>query len=314
MPVHQKTLEIRSSGRGFVDLTRRSAGSLRKRRAHGPVHGLRAAHFSQPGDPGERRSRGAARPGRWFAEIAPESRRWEHDDEGPDDMPAHARSALTRTSEVVPITRAGSRSGPGRRSISGSTARARTRGGWSCTSRGALNALRRHAILRHRRDRFHRPAPVPRARGARPPVVAMVRSPAKLGFAARKHASFPRLTWLPSPIPAPCSRLGLVVHLAGIVAADKLEDYEAVNFGASRTCSIAWSARAGGHVACCSPPRSLRPALRRPTRPGRNAIRWRRSSPTVRPKPAPKRWFYELLFRRPASGRRWCSDRRIRRP
>lgn len=39
----------------------------------------------------------------WFADLAPESRRWAHDDEGPDDMPAHARSALTRTSEIIPV-------------------------------------------------------------------------------------------------------------------------------------------------------------------------------------------------------------------
>jgi secondary thiamine-phosphate synthase enzyme len=40
---------------------------------------------------------------RWMSGLAPESRAWEHDDEGPDDMPAHARSALTRTSEAIPI-------------------------------------------------------------------------------------------------------------------------------------------------------------------------------------------------------------------
>ena len=28
---------------------------------------------------------------------------WEHDDEGPDDMPAHARAVLTKTSETLPI-------------------------------------------------------------------------------------------------------------------------------------------------------------------------------------------------------------------
>jgi secondary thiamine-phosphate synthase enzyme len=42
---------------------------------------------------------------RWFAELAPESRAWEHDMEGADDMPAHARSAITRTSESIPVTR-----------------------------------------------------------------------------------------------------------------------------------------------------------------------------------------------------------------
>jgi secondary thiamine-phosphate synthase enzyme len=40
---------------------------------------------------------------RWMGELAPVRRAWEHDTEGPDDMPAHARSALTRTSESLPV-------------------------------------------------------------------------------------------------------------------------------------------------------------------------------------------------------------------
>jgi secondary thiamine-phosphate synthase enzyme len=40
---------------------------------------------------------------RWASELAPEGRNWEHDDEGPDDMPAHARAAITKTSESIPI-------------------------------------------------------------------------------------------------------------------------------------------------------------------------------------------------------------------
>ena len=39
----------------------------------------------------------------WAADLAPESRAWIHDDEGPDDMPAHARSAITKTSETIPV-------------------------------------------------------------------------------------------------------------------------------------------------------------------------------------------------------------------
>jgi secondary thiamine-phosphate synthase enzyme len=39
----------------------------------------------------------------WLSRMAPESHTWEHDDEGPDDMPAHVRSVLTRTSEVIPV-------------------------------------------------------------------------------------------------------------------------------------------------------------------------------------------------------------------
>lgn len=39
----------------------------------------------------------------WMSDLAPESRSWEHDDEGPDDMPAHAKSAVTKTSESIPV-------------------------------------------------------------------------------------------------------------------------------------------------------------------------------------------------------------------
>ena len=40
---------------------------------------------------------------RYFAAIAPESGSYEHDDEGPDDMPAHLRSALTQTQLSIPV-------------------------------------------------------------------------------------------------------------------------------------------------------------------------------------------------------------------
>ena len=40
---------------------------------------------------------------RFFARIAPESEAYEHDDEGPDDMPAHLRSALTQSQLSIPV-------------------------------------------------------------------------------------------------------------------------------------------------------------------------------------------------------------------
>ena len=40
---------------------------------------------------------------RFFARIAPESSSYEHDDEGPDDMPAHLRAALTQTHLSIPV-------------------------------------------------------------------------------------------------------------------------------------------------------------------------------------------------------------------
>lgn len=40
----------------------------------------------------------------YFARLAPEDpHAYDHDDEGPDDMPAHLRTALTQTSLSIPV-------------------------------------------------------------------------------------------------------------------------------------------------------------------------------------------------------------------
>ena len=39
----------------------------------------------------------------YFARIAPESPEYAHDDEGPDDMPAHLRTALTQVQLTIPL-------------------------------------------------------------------------------------------------------------------------------------------------------------------------------------------------------------------
>lgn len=39
----------------------------------------------------------------YFEELAPESERYIHSAEGPDDMPAHLRAALTQTSLSIPV-------------------------------------------------------------------------------------------------------------------------------------------------------------------------------------------------------------------
>ncbi|WP_374942118.1 secondary thiamine-phosphate synthase enzyme YjbQ [Sphingomonas sp.] len=39
----------------------------------------------------------------YFARIAPESDAYAHDDEGPDDMPAHLRTALTQVQLSIPL-------------------------------------------------------------------------------------------------------------------------------------------------------------------------------------------------------------------
>ena len=40
---------------------------------------------------------------RWLARIAPEDDRYLHDSEGPDDMPAHLRAALTGVTLSIPV-------------------------------------------------------------------------------------------------------------------------------------------------------------------------------------------------------------------
>jgi secondary thiamine-phosphate synthase enzyme len=40
----------------------------------------------------------------FFAKLVPESAHYTHRIEGPDDMPAHIRAMLTKTSEQIPVT------------------------------------------------------------------------------------------------------------------------------------------------------------------------------------------------------------------
>ena len=39
----------------------------------------------------------------WLDRVAPESPRYEHDSEGPDDMPAHLKAALTGVTLSIPV-------------------------------------------------------------------------------------------------------------------------------------------------------------------------------------------------------------------
>lgn len=41
----------------------------------------------------------------FFSKLVPESGHYIHSTEGPDDMPAHIRTAITHTSEQIPVSR-----------------------------------------------------------------------------------------------------------------------------------------------------------------------------------------------------------------
>jgi secondary thiamine-phosphate synthase enzyme len=101
---HQKTLEIRTRGQGLYDVTREVAAVVAEAHVGVGVCSLFLQHTSaslvvqENADPAVLRDLE-----RWLARLAPEGASYEHDEEGPDDMPAHLRSAVTRTGETVPI-------------------------------------------------------------------------------------------------------------------------------------------------------------------------------------------------------------------
>ena len=98
------TLSIDTTGAGLVDITDRVAAWVRQQRLAGGLLTLFCRHTSasllinENAAPAVRRDLQA-----YFARIAPEGGGYEHDDEGPDDMPAHLRTALTNVSLSVPL-------------------------------------------------------------------------------------------------------------------------------------------------------------------------------------------------------------------
>ena len=105
MSAYQEVVEIRTPGRGFTNVTGQVEEVVRRSGLKTALCTVFIQHTSaslviqENADPAVLRDLG-----RWLADLAPESRPWIHDDEGPDDMPAHARSAVTKTSENIPVT------------------------------------------------------------------------------------------------------------------------------------------------------------------------------------------------------------------
>lgn len=105
MKLHQHTLSIATTGRGFHDLTARIAQVVEASGVRTGLCTLFVQHTSASLVIQENADRAVQRDlARFIDRLCPEGADYEHDEEGPDDMPAHLRSALTRTSEVVPVT------------------------------------------------------------------------------------------------------------------------------------------------------------------------------------------------------------------
>ena len=97
-------LTVPTRGRGFYPITDQVEELVQKSGMNAGLTTLLLRHTSASLLIQENAAPAARRDlERYFARIAPEARDYEHDDEGPDDMPAHLRAALTATSLSIPV-------------------------------------------------------------------------------------------------------------------------------------------------------------------------------------------------------------------
>lgn len=103
--MHQQTLTFRTAGRGTTEVTAEIERAVRESGVRVGVCHLFLQHTSaslilcENAAPAVRRDLETL-----FARLAPDGDpAYAHDDEGPDDMAAHARSVLTGSSLQVPV-------------------------------------------------------------------------------------------------------------------------------------------------------------------------------------------------------------------
>ena len=101
----RRELAIRTGGRGFIELTNDIGSLVRDSGVTDGLCNVFVPHTSaslltgENWDPSVRRDLEA-----FMSRLAPDGDpRYEHDTEGPDDMPAHIRTMLTQSSIVIPI-------------------------------------------------------------------------------------------------------------------------------------------------------------------------------------------------------------------
>lgn len=99
-----KTLSVQTQGRGLIDITAEARSYLAEIEAESGLLNLFVQHTSasltiqENADPDV-----LADLVDHFARLAPEEAPWRHTAEGPDDMPAHVKTALTDTSLTIPV-------------------------------------------------------------------------------------------------------------------------------------------------------------------------------------------------------------------
>jgi secondary thiamine-phosphate synthase enzyme len=105
MKVHQRSVTAATKGRGLYDVTAEVSRVVREAGIATGLCTVFLRHTSaslvvqENADPAVLRDLE-----RWIEALAPEDRSYEHDAEGPDDMPAHLRASVTSTSVSIPVT------------------------------------------------------------------------------------------------------------------------------------------------------------------------------------------------------------------
>ena len=98
------SLTVTTHGKGLTDITEYVEANVRDSGIANGLATLFCRHTSaslliqENAAPAARRDLEA-----YFERIAPEGGLYEHNDEGPDDMPAHLRTALTQTQLSIPL-------------------------------------------------------------------------------------------------------------------------------------------------------------------------------------------------------------------
>lgn len=103
--MHADRLEVRTEGRGFVEVTEHIRRVVRDSGTRDGLVSVFLKHTSaslvlnENADPVVRQDLE-----RFMSDLAPDGdRRFRHRDEGPDDMPAHVRAVLTHASISLPV-------------------------------------------------------------------------------------------------------------------------------------------------------------------------------------------------------------------
>lgn len=104
MQVHQDQLVVVTNGKGTYEITDEIQAKVTSSGIRNGTVTVFVQHTSCSLTTMENAAPAARRDvERFFEKLVPEAADYEHDDEGPDDMPSHIRMVLTRTSETIPI-------------------------------------------------------------------------------------------------------------------------------------------------------------------------------------------------------------------